>query len=147
MFFTNIQYVSFHEKISTVVEGLNLIRDQIEYSHLAMENKYKTLFHKCVQAQGDKHSAAAMLFANECAKVRKMAKAIMVSQLTLERLVFNLDTIQDYWDAVAEFKPMRSTLQVLSGRLADFLPETAQQLKQLGETLANITNEFDNGLA
>jgi predicted unusual protein kinase regulating ubiquinone biosynthesis (AarF/ABC1/UbiB family) len=73
-----------------------------------------------------------------------MAKAIMVSQLTLERLVFNLDTIHDYWDAIAEFKPMRSTLQVLSGRLADFLPETAYQLKQLGETLASISDELDN---
>lgn len=144
MIFTNIQYVSVQEKISEVVEGLNLIRDQIEYSHLAMENKYKTLFHKCVQAQGDKHSAAAMLFATECTKVRKMARAIVVSQLTLERLVFNLDTIQDYWDAVAEFKPIRSTLQVLSGRLSDFLPETAYQLKQLGETLSNIAAEFDD---
>jgi division protein CdvB (Snf7/Vps24/ESCRT-III family) len=111
-----------------------------------MENKYKTLFQKCVQAQGDKHSAAAMLFANECTKVRKMARAIVVSQLTLERLVFNLDTIQDYWSVVAEFKPIRSTLQVLSGRLADFLPETAHQLKQLGETLSNIADEFDDTL-
>ncbi len=108
-----------------------------------MENKYKTLFHKCVQAQGDKHSAAAMLFANECTKVRKMARAIVVSQLTLERLVFDLDTIQDNWEAVAEFKPIKSTLQLLSGRLADFLPETALQLKQLGETLSSIADEVD----
>lgn len=133
--------VPLRDKISNTVFKLNMVQRKLEDSHLRMEQKHKTLFNKCVRSQESKDAAVAIMYANECAQVRKMAQTIITSQLALEQVVLRLETVKDFGDVAAEIMPAAAVIQRVKGHLAGVIPEVSMQLGQIGQTLDSLVLE------
>lgn len=133
--------VPFRDRLSQTIFRLNSVRKKLENSHLKMEQKHKTLFHKTVQAQEAKNSTTAVMYANECAQVRKMAQSIVASQLALEQVVLRLETVTDFGDIAAEIGPTASIVRAVRGRLAGVVPEVSMQLGSISQTLDSLVLE------
>ena len=69
------------ERINKTVFRLKMVQRKLEDSHLRTEQKYKKLFNKCVQAQKTKDQATAIMYANESAQLRTIAKTLVSAQL------------------------------------------------------------------
>lgn len=133
--------VPLRNKISSTVYRLNMVQKKLDDSHLRMERKHKTLFNKCVRSQEDKNSAVAIMYANECAQVRKMAQTIITSRLALEQVTLRLETVKDFGDIAAEVVPASKVIQNVRGSLSGVIPEVSMQLGNIGQTLDSLILE------
>ncbi len=133
--------VPIRERITQTVFRLNNIQRKLEDSHLRMEQKHKTLFNKCVRAQENKDSQTAVIYANECAQVKKIAHSIVSSQLALEQVVLRLDTVKDFGDTAVELLPALSVIRAVKGRLSGVIPEVSMELGVISQSLDSLVLE------
>ena len=129
------------DRISQTVFRLNMVRRKLEDSHLKIEQKHKTLFNKCIKAQESKESQTAVMYANECAQVKKIAQTIVTSQLALEQVILRLETVQDFGDVAAEVMPAASVIRAVKGKLAGVIPEVSMHLGSISQTLDSMVLE------
>ena len=129
------------DRITQTIFRLNMVRRKLEDSRLRIEQKHKTLFSKCVKSQEAKDPHTAVMYANECSQVRKIAQSIITSQLALEQVVLRLETVQDFGDVAAEIMPAASVIRAVKGRLAGVIPEVSMQLGMIGQTLDSLVLE------
>jgi len=133
--------VPLKDRITTTVYRLNMVQRKLEDSRMRMDQKYKTLFNKCVKAQEGKDSATAIMYANECGQVRKMLQTLVTSQLAIEQVVLRLETVKDFGDVAAEIIPAAAVVRSVKGRLAGVIPEVSMQLGMIGQTLDSLVLE------
>lgn len=129
------------ERVTQTIYRLNIVRRKLEDSRNRTEQKHKTLFGKCVNAQEMKNSQVAVMYANECSQVRRIAQAIISSQLALEQVVLRLETVKDFGDVAAEIMPASAVIRTVQGRLAGVIPEVSMHLATIGQTLDNLVLE------
>jgi len=136
-----INPVPLRDKVTKTVYRLNMVQRKLDDSRLRMERKHKTLFNKCVASQEAKDSAVAIMYANECSQVRKMAQMIITSQLAIEQVALRLETVKDFGDIATEVMPATKLIHALKGHLAGVIPEVSMQLGQIGQTLDSLVLE------
>jgi division protein CdvB (Snf7/Vps24/ESCRT-III family) len=135
------------EKVTKTVYRLSMVQRKLEDSRLRMERKHKALFNKCVASQEAKDSAVAIMYANECSQVRKMAQTVITSQLAIEQVTLRLETVKDFGDIAMEVMPAAKLIHTLKGRLAGVIPEVSMQLGQIGQTLDSLVLEVGEATA
>ena len=52
------------------------------------------LFDKCIEARIEGDQIHAMMYANECVEIRKLAQLIVSSQYALEQMMLRLETVK-----------------------------------------------------
>ena len=136
-----IHSVPLRDSISKTTYRLNVVQKRIDESRLRMEHKYRALFTKCVSSQEAKDSASAIMYANECVQVKKMAQIILTSGLALEQVALRLETVKDFGDVAVAVMPAVAIVTALKGRLSGILPEVSMQLGLIGQTLDSLVLE------
>ncbi len=133
--------VPLRERITQTIYRLNMVTRKLEDSRIRIDQKHKKLFQKCVLAQEKKEQSTAIMYANECSQVRKMAQVIIASQHALEQVVLRLETVGDFGDVAAEVMPATKIINAVKGRLAGVIPEVSLQLSNIGNTLDSLVME------
>jgi division protein CdvB (Snf7/Vps24/ESCRT-III family) len=118
-----------------------MVTKKLEDSRARIEQKHKSLFQKCVASQERKDQSTAVMYANECSQVRKMAQIIIASQHAIEQVVLRLETVSDFGDVAAEVMPAAKIINTVKGRLAGVIPEVSLQLNNIGSTLDSLVLE------
>jgi division protein CdvB (Snf7/Vps24/ESCRT-III family) len=136
-----VRQVPLKERITKTIYGLNMVQHKLENSRLSIEQKHKMLFSKCVRAQENKEIQTAVMYANECAQVKKIAQTIVTTQLALEQVVLRLETVEDFGDVAAEIMPAASIIRAVKNRLAGVIPEVSMSLGTIGQTLDSLVLE------
>jgi division protein CdvB (Snf7/Vps24/ESCRT-III family) len=129
------------DRVTQTIYRLNMVQRKLEDSRLRIEQKYKKLFSKVIHAQEAKDTQTAVMYANECSQVKKMAQTITSSQLALEQVVVRLETVQDFGDVAAEIMPAASVVRSVKGKLAGVIPEVSMHLGAIGQTLDSLVLE------
>jgi len=129
------------DRITKTIYSLNMVERKLEDSNRRIEQKHKTLFNKCVKSQECKDSQTAVMYANECSQVRKIAQTIITSKLALEQVVLRLETVRDFGDVAAELMPAASIINAVKSRLAGVIPEVSMQLGSISQTLDSLVLE------
>src|SRR5512136_1861229 len=93
------------ERLTQTIYRLNMVTRKLEDSRIRIEQKHKNLFQKCVAAQEKKEQSTAIMYANECSQVRKMAQIILSSHHAIEQVILRLETVSDFGDVAAEVMP------------------------------------------
>ncbi len=136
-----INSVPLKERINKTVFRLKLVQRKLEDSSLRSEQKYKKLFNKCVEAQRAKDQTIAIMYANESAQIRIIAKTLTGAQLAVEQVVLRLETVSDFGDIAAEIMPAAETIRALKGRLQGIIPEVSMQLGFINQSLDSLVLE------
>jgi len=129
------------DRIAKTIFRLNMVRHKLEDSRLRIEQKHKGLFNKCIKAQETKNTQTAVMYANECSQVRKIAQTIVSSQLALDQVVLRLETIKDFGDVAAEIMPIASIIRAVKDRLAGIIPAVSTHLGIISQTLDSLVLE------
>ncbi len=136
-----INPIPLKERINKTVFRLKLVQRKLEDSSLRSEQKYKKLFNKCVTAQQAKDQTIAIMYANESAQIRIIAKTLTGAQLAVEQVVLRLETVSDFGDIAAEIMPAAETIRALKGRLQGIIPEVSMQLGFINQSLDSLVLE------
>ncbi|MEM2915237.1 MAG: hypothetical protein QXH91_07555, partial [Candidatus Bathyarchaeia archaeon] len=80
------------QRLSNTLYRLQVVSHNLSDSAAKLEQRAKTFFDKCADAQIAKDSERATIYANECAEIRKMARIVLRSQLTIEQVMIRLET-------------------------------------------------------
>lgn len=96
-----------------------------------MKRRDLKFFDKCIEAQVNQNRDRAILYANECAEIRKLAKLILSSEVALEKVIIRLETISELSDVVGAIGPIIGIVQETQGRLKGIVPSVSGKLEEV----------------
>jgi division protein CdvB (Snf7/Vps24/ESCRT-III family) len=99
-------------------------------------------FNKCIDAQLNNSYDRAILYANECAEIRKLAKLLISSELALEKAIIRLQTISELSDVVGTIIPILGIVQETKGRLKGVIPSVTGRLDEVSGMLNSSIMEM-----
>ena len=129
------------EQISSALYRLNVQKNKLETAASRMQQHDKDIFAKCINAQLAHDNARAMMYANECAEVRKMAKVTVQCQMALEQVYLRLETIEEFGDVAKMMAPVASVVHSIKSQISGVMPEVGFELGQIGEVLSGVVDE------
>jgi division protein CdvB (Snf7/Vps24/ESCRT-III family) len=132
------------ERIVHVMFRLRVQRNKIESMGLMMQHRDKELFDKCVAARASGDAARANLYAEECADVRKIAKVVMQSELSLDKVIFKLETAEMLGDIAYLMHPVKNVVTAIGEQMRHVMPEVSYELGQINETLDGLVADTGN---
>jgi len=133
--------VPMRDRITQTVYKLNMVQRRLEDSETRLKAKDKELFRKCVKAQEAKDEAAATMYANEIAQLRKMAQTVIGCQMAIEQVVLRLETVRDFGDIATEILPAANIIRSIKDRVAGVLPEVSHTMGEISESLDSLVVE------
>jgi len=129
------------EQISSALYRLSTQKNKLESAAMRMQQHDKEIFAKCVNSQMTHDNARAMMYANECAEVRKMAKVTLQCQMALEQVYLRLETIKEFGDVAKMMAPVASVVHSIKNQISGVMPEVGFELGQIGEVLSGVVDE------
>ena len=129
------------EQISSALYRLNVQKNKLETAASRMQQHDKDIFAKCINSQMAHDNARAMMYANECAEVRKMAKVTVQCQMALEQVYLRLQTIEEFGDVAKMMAPVASVVHSIKSQISGVMPEVGFELGQIGEVLSGMVDE------
>jgi division protein CdvB (Snf7/Vps24/ESCRT-III family) len=100
-----------------------------------LKRRDSNFFNKCIDAQLNQRYDRAILYANECAEIRKLAKLLLSSELALEKAIIRLRTISELSDVVGTIVPILGIVQETKGRLKGVIPSVTGRLEEVSGML------------
>jgi len=129
------------EQITSALYRLNVQKNKLETAASRMQQHDKEIFAKCINSQMAQDNARAMMYANECAEVRKMAKVTVQCQMALEQVYLRLETIEEFGDVAKMMAPVASVVHSIKSQISGVMPEVGFELGQIGEVLSGVVDE------
>lgn len=126
------------EKLSQTIFKLKVQNEKLDQSVSWMQNNYDTLFSKCIGAVASKNQAQAIVYANECAEIKKIVSIILRSQFAIEQVMLRLETVEDFGNIVCETEPLTSVITSIRGQLSGVIPEASYKLGEIGDSLNDL---------
>jgi len=126
------------EKLSQTIFKLKVQNEKLDQSVSWMQNNYDTLFSKCIGAVASKNQAQAIIYANECAEIKKIVSIILRSQFAIEQVTLRLETVEDFGNIVYEMGPLTSVITSIRGQLSGVVPEASYKLGEIGDSLNDL---------
>jgi division protein CdvB (Snf7/Vps24/ESCRT-III family) len=123
------------EKIAHAVYRLECQRTKLQESSSHLQQRDREMFERCIGAKGANDGAHAIIYANECVEIRKMAKIVLCSELALERVILRLETIEEVGDLLVQMAPIVGIVHETKGRLKGIIPEVSQELEEINGVL------------
>lgn len=140
--------VPLKERIAHAVYRLEGQKDKLLQSENRLLQRDKEMFERCVGARASSDDAHAVIFANECSEIRKMAKIITASELALERVILRLQTVEEVGDVLVQMAPIVGVVRETKGKLAGIIPEVSRELEDINSILSDTlieTGEASSG--
>ncbi len=126
------------EKLSQTIFKLKVQNEKLDQSASWMQNNYDALFSKCIGAVASKNQAQAIVYANECAEIKKIVSIILRSQFAIEQVMLRLETVEDFGNIVYEMGPLTSVITSIRGQLSGVVPEASYKLGEIGDSLNDL---------
>ncbi len=93
------------------------------------------LFDKCIEARIEGDQIHAMMYANECVEIRKLAQHIVSSQYALEQMMLRLQTVSNLSRILITMSPVVGVLKETRSRLIGIVPSVASSLMEANQLL------------
>lgn len=124
------------EVIVHTVGKLKTQRTKLEQAMIRLRARDRVLFEAIVREIKMKRRERAAICANELAEVRKILNMVAQCQLALERIILRLETIKEISEIMADLKPALKSLHVLTKALVNTMPDVAQELQNVNDSIS-----------
>lgn len=123
--------------IPRVIAKLNVSLRKLSHISEALHKEDTQLFTRCVTAHVKGDHVHAMMYANECAEIRRMALHVVTSTYALEQMVLRLRTVVKLGEVMGTMSPVMGVIQETGHRLEGIVPTIAGQLNDANQLLVN----------
>lgn len=132
-----------------VEDAIPLILLKLEYALVnlkdigeALRREDHALFEKCIEARIGRDNIHAMMYANECVEIRKLAQLIVSSQYALEQMMLRLQTVKKFSKILITMSPVVGVLKETRSRLVGIVPSVANSLTEVNQILDKNIKEM-----
>jgi division protein CdvB (Snf7/Vps24/ESCRT-III family) len=136
-----LQKPPLEERIDRALYHLGLQQAKLERIAADTEKIAQETFEKCVQAEAEKDSVRASLYATECAQARKVAQTLLTSKMAVEQIMIRLQTLKEFKNVVSEVGPVAKIAKSLKGKLEKVAPGVSLGLRDVNDTLESTLIE------
>ncbi|RLI25477.1 MAG: hypothetical protein DRO52_03955 [Candidatus Hecatellales archaeon] len=133
--------IPLKERIAQAIYRLETQLAKLEQTASRLHQRDKEMFERCIGAEAQGDLAHAVIYANECAEIRKMAKIVLSSQLALEKVILRLKTIEEVGDILTHLGPVLSIVKETKSKLTGVIPEVSHELEEITEYLNGTVAE------
>jgi division protein CdvB (Snf7/Vps24/ESCRT-III family) len=123
------------DKISLATYILETTIEKLKSLTQALSNRDGRYFEQCISAVVAEDSARALMYANECAEVRRLVSLVMSSQLALEKACLRLNTVGTVSEILTNITPMLEVVTETGRRLKGIIPSITGKLQQVDNVL------------
>lgn len=128
-------------KLALALYKLRVQNNKLEYIIAKMKERDQALFEKVVQAQMEKDTTRAAMYAGEVAELRKMIKSLLVAKYAIERVALRLETVMTMGDVLVGLAPVVGVIRDLRRHLTGLVPEIGLEMAEIGEMLEGVVTE------
>jgi len=107
-----------------------------------LKRRDQRFFAKCIEAEIAGNHTRAIIYANECAEVRKLARLVISSELALEQAALRLQTINKLGDVMVTIAPIVEIVEETKGRLSGIIPSVSANLNEVNSVLKSSLSEM-----
>lgn len=132
-----------------VEDAIPLILLKLEYALVNLKDigeglrrEDQALFEKCIEARIGRDYVHAMMYANECVEIRKLAQLIVGSQYALEQMMLRLHTVKKLSKILITMSPVAGVLKETRSRLVGIVPSVANSLTEVNQILDKNLKEM-----
>ena len=115
---------------------------KLNYLSDKLKKRDEKFFIKCIEAELTNKHTMAIIYANECAEVRKLARLAISSELALEQAILRLQTIEKIGDVLITIAPIVNIVEETKGRLTNIIPSVANRLNEINSMLKSSYSEI-----
>lgn len=109
--------------------------NKLKFLSEGMKKRDQKFFLKCIEAEINNDHPRAIIYANECAEVRKLARLVISSELILEQAALRLQTLNKLGDVLATIVPIVEIVEETKGRLIGIVPSVSDKLNEVNSML------------
>jgi division protein CdvB (Snf7/Vps24/ESCRT-III family) len=129
------QQDSLEDKIPFVIVNLETALTRLDRISESLRNEDNELFERCVKARMENDPVHAMMYANECAEIRKIALLVVSSRYALEQMVLRLQTVAKLGSILVTVSPVVDVIKETQSRLVGIVPNVANNLNEANKIL------------
>ena len=129
------------QRLALALYKLRVQNNKLDYIIAKMKERDQALFEKVVQAQMDKDTTRAAMYAAEVAELRKMIKSLMTAKYAIERVALRLETVMTMGDVLVGLAPVVGVVRDLKRYLVSLVPEIGLEMAEIGEMLESVVTE------
>lgn len=126
--------------IETTIEKLRGLTE-------ALSNREEKCFEHCIEAVVSEDSSRGLMYANECAEIRRLVSTVMGSQLALEKACLRLSTVGTVSDVLSYISPMMEVVSETGRRLKGIVPSVTGKLQQVDTVLKASLSEMGSAVS
>jgi len=123
-----------HYKINTMIKRLEVYLERLK-------SRDQALFERVVDALMSKDNTRAVMYANEIAELRKIAKSLLMVQVALEHVSLRIESIREVGDIVTYLGPIVSVVKDVRAAIKTVLPELGVELGEVQDILQETLME------
>ncbi|MBC7120278.1 MAG: hypothetical protein H5T33_01665 [Candidatus Methanosuratus sp.] len=127
--------------IDNAIKLISAQTQRLDIANNKLMEKDRQIFQKVVDLYSKHDRSRALMYANELAEVRKLAKRVTQIKLALETISLRLTTVKDYGDFVNTVTPAISILKGVQSNVFQIVPEAEKGFNFLSESLSSIVTE------
>ncbi|MHA2405420.1 MAG: Snf7 family protein [Candidatus Hermodarchaeia archaeon] len=126
---------ALEDKIPLVIIKLESALSRLDTICDNLRKEDTELFERCIDARVKGDTIHAMMYANECAEIRKIVRLVISSRYALEQTVLRLHTVKKLGNIMLTVSPVIDVLKETKGRLSGIVPNVAQSLNDANRIL------------
>jgi len=130
------------DRVSLAIYILETTIEKLKSLTVALSKKDEKYFEQCIEAVISEDSPHALMYANECAEIRRLVSLVMSSQLALEKACLRLSTVGTLSDILSHISPMMELVNETGRRLKGIIPSVTGKLQEVDSVLRASLSEM-----
>jgi len=111
---------------------------RLEMAVLKLKGRDVELFNICKQSIENGRKERAIIYANEIAEIRKILSSMTHTQLSLERVILRLETIEEVCPSLQELKGVFGDVENVLKLMVNVMPNVYPEISELNNTISEI---------
>ncbi len=133
---------SLNKSVAMAIYILESSLNKLRQMSDGLKKRDGRFFEKCIEAQMERDRAHAVMYANECAELRKLAQIVISSELAIEQAILRLQTVEKLHNVIGAVVPIVDIVQETREKLVGVIPSVAGKLDEVSGMLNSSIREM-----
>ncbi|MDQ3853855.1 MAG: hypothetical protein M3299_13590 [Thermoproteota archaeon] len=125
-------------RLNAVRKKIEVLIDRLEELHAINRPRDNEILRKLMVSINENNTQQSTLLSSELARARQLSRALLLTCLSLEKLISKLSSASDFGDLVIILTPSMAVVKNLRSSITPYVPEMEGDLGVISELLSGI---------
>jgi division protein CdvB (Snf7/Vps24/ESCRT-III family) len=125
-------------RLDAVRKKIQVLIHRMEELHVINRSRDNEILRKLMVSINENNTQHSTLLSSELARARQLSRALLLTSVTLEKLISKLSSASDFGDLVIVLSPSMAVVKNLRSSITPYVPEMEGDLGFISELLSGI---------